>query len=133
VVAGKNPSSRLQRIAHQNAHTCLVANPEERELQDLIGKAQINILPSFNKTGVKLKLLNALYNGRHCIVNKTAVEGSPLAPLCQIAETASAMQRIVQQLNHLPFGEEEIRLRKKLLQQHFDTTTNVKALIAYLS
>lgn len=133
VVAGKNPSARLQRIAHQNTHTCLVGNPEERELQDLIGKAQINILPSFNKTGIKLKLLNALYNGRHCIVNQAAVEGSPLAPLCHVAETSTAFQRIVQQLYHLPFGEEEIRLRKNLLLQHFDTATNAKVLIAYLS
>jgi glycosyltransferase involved in cell wall biosynthesis len=133
VVAGKNPSSGLQRIAHQNAHTCLVANPEERELQDLIGKAQINILPSFNKTGIKLKLLNALYNGRHCVVNQTAVDGSPLGPLCHVAETATAIQRIIQQLYHLPFAEEEIRLRSSLLNQHFNPETNVKALIAYLS
>ena len=51
-------------------HTCLVANPSEMEMQDMIAKAQINILPSFNNTGIQIKLLNALFNGRHCLVNK---------------------------------------------------------------
>jgi glycosyltransferase involved in cell wall biosynthesis len=59
VIAGKNPSTKLTELAHQQDHTCLVANPSDKELQDLISKAQINILPSLNNTGVKLKLLNA--------------------------------------------------------------------------
>lgn len=133
VVAGKNPSPRLQRIAHQHSHTCLVANPEEREMKDLIALAQINILPSFNKTGIKLKLVNALYNGRHCITNQTALEGSPMAPLCHIGESATALQRIIQQLYHLPFTEEEIRLRKTVLETHFNTAVNAKQLLTYLS
>ena len=54
----------LGRLAevHQYQHVCLIANPSEEEIQDLISKAQVNILPSFNCTGVKLKLLTALFN-----------------------------------------------------------------------
>jgi hypothetical protein len=132
VIAGKNPSARLERITHMGCHTCLIANPEERELNDLISKAQINILPSFNETGIKLKLLNALFNGRHCIVNEAAVDGTPLGPLCHIADSASAIQRVVMQLYHLPFGEEEIRLRNKLLLNHFSNSATVQQLIAFL-
>lgn len=132
VIAGKNPSARLERIAQQSCHTCLIANPEERELQDLLSKAQINILPSFNKTGIKLKLLNALFNGRHCVVNQQALDGSPLAPLCHAAETPEALQRVIMQLYHLPFGEEEIRLREKLLGFHYNNATNLEKLKAYL-
>ena len=65
VIAGKDPSQKLSFMAHEHPHTCLVANPGDKELQDMIAKAQINILPSLNNTGVKLKLLNALFNGRH--------------------------------------------------------------------
>jgi hypothetical protein len=132
VIAGKNPSPRLERLAHMGCHTCLVADPGDRELNDLISKAQINILPSFNETGIKLKLLNALYNGRHCIVNNAAVEGSPLAPLCHIAETPTAIQRMIQQLYHLPFGKEEIRLREKILYQEYDNNKNAQQLMSYL-
>ncbi|KYP13255.1 MAG: mannosyltransferase [Flavihumibacter sp. CACIAM 22H1] len=133
VVAGKNPSQRLQRIAHQHTHTCLVANPEEREMKDLITLAQINILPSFNKTGIKLKVLNALYNGRHCITNSTALEGSPLAPLCHIGESEQDLRQLLQELYHRPFTEEEISLRKKILETHFNAAVNADQLLTYLS
>jgi Glycosyl transferases group 1 len=132
VIAGKKPSARLARIAHMSCHTCLIADPGEKELNDLISKAQINILPSFNETGIKLKLLNALYNGRHCIVNNAAVVGTPLGPLCHIAEKAVAVQRIVQQLYYLPFGEEELRLREKILYPHFNNEANGQSISSYL-
>ena len=61
-------------FAYQNSNTRLVANPTEQELNELIKEAQINILPSFNVTGIKIKLMNALYNGRHCITNDAAIE-----------------------------------------------------------
>jgi hypothetical protein len=132
VIAGKKPSARLERLAHVNSHTCLVGEPGERELQDLISKAQINILPSFNATGVKLKLLNALFNGRHCIVNEAAVKGSPLAPLCHSAEDAVSLQRLVQQLYYLPFGEEETRLRRKILESTYNNEHNATRIMSYL-
>lgn len=132
VVAGKNPSKRLQRIAAKQGNTCIVANPSETEMQDLIRKAQVNIIPSFNSTGIKLKLLNALYNGRHCLVNEAAVSGSGLAPACHLASTARAMQSILMQLNQQPLGEEEVRLRKQLLEQHYNNEQNAAQLIKWL-
>ncbi|MEJ7586513.1 MAG: mannosyltransferase [Ferruginibacter sp.] len=39
VIAGKNPSQKLMQLAHQHPHTCLVANPKDKELQDMISKA----------------------------------------------------------------------------------------------
>ncbi|ULQ53836.1 glycosyltransferase family 4 protein [Flavihumibacter fluvii] len=132
VIAGKKPSARLERLAHMGCHTCLVSDPGEKELNDLISKAQINILPSFNETGVKLKLLNALFNGRHCIVNDAAVHGTPLGPLCHVAEKPAPIQRLIQQLYYLPFGEEEIRIREKILNQHFNNEENARAISSYL-
>ena len=132
VIAGKNPSARLERLAHLNCHTCLIANPGEDEIKDLISKAQVNILPSFNETGVKLKLLNALYNGRHCVVNDAAITGSGLEAACHIGSTAEALRQIIVQLYHHPFGEEEIRLRKKLLCSHYDNHRNGQKLISLI-
>jgi Glycosyl transferases group 1 len=132
VVAGKNPSARLNRVAHAQMHTCLVANPGEKEMQDMIAKAQINIIPSFNHTGIKLKLLNALYNGRHCVVNEATVEGTGLASACHIGSNADALQQIVAQLFHHPFTEDEIVLRKSLLYPQFNNAENARRLIQYL-
>jgi hypothetical protein len=134
VIAGKKPSRRLQKMAHLCQHTCLVADPTETEMDDLIKKAHINVLPSFNKnsTGTHLKLLHALYQGRHCVVNDPMVEGTGLEAGCHIGTNANAFASIITQLYHQPFGEDEIRLRKRLLYSVYDNEKNTKQLIQWL-
>lgn len=134
VIAGKKPSRRLLKMAHLYQHTCLVADPSDGELNDLIRKAHVNILPVFNEeiTGVRLKLLHALYEGRHCIVNEPMVAGSGLEDACHIATTADAFASVITQLYHQPFTEEEIRLRKRLLGDTYNNEKNTRALIQYL-
>ena len=129
VITGKNPSQKLEFLAHQQPHTCLVANPSDKELHDMIAKAQINILPSFNNTGIKLKLLNALYNGRHCLVNKAGVEGSGLNRLCAIAEDADDFKTAIQYLYAIPYTKEENEKRQVLLQQLYNNQKNADKLI----
>jgi len=129
VITGKNPSQKLEFLAHQQPHTCLVANPSDKELHDMIAKAQINILPSFNNTGIKLKLLNALYNGRHCLVNKAGVEGSGLNRLCTIAEDADDFKTAIQYLYAIPYPKEENEKRQLLLQQLYNNQKNADKLI----
>jgi glycosyltransferase involved in cell wall biosynthesis len=129
VIAGKHPSEKLTYIAHQHAHTCLVANPGDKDLQDMIAKAQINILPSMNNTGVKLKLLNALFNGRHCLVNKAGVEGSGLKAVCQIAEDADDFKTAINYLYHIPYAEEENEKRKHLLRELYSNEKNLQKIV----
>jgi len=129
IIAGKNPSGKLLRKVQKNKNVCIVSNPSNEELNDLISKAQIHILPSFNNTGIKLKLINALYNGRHCVVNNDAVENSGLEAACHIGTTSNALASIITQLQHHPFSEEEINLRKKLLGQIFNNKENARQLI----
>ena len=134
VIAGKNPSKRLEKLAHLQQHTCLVANPTDSELNDLIRKAHINILPSFNKkaTGIKLKLLHVLFEGRHCIVSEPMIKGTGLEAACHTGTTANAFASIIAQLYHQPFTNEEIVLRKKLLGDTYDNEKNIRQLIGYL-
>lgn len=129
IITGKNPSQRLIRKVEKNKKAKLIANPPESEMNKLISGAQVHVLPSFNQTGIKLKLINALYNGRHCIVNEAAVEGTGLQDACHIASTGNAFASIITQLYHHPFREEEINLRKKLLGQIFNNKDNAQRLI----
>ncbi|HEV8273604.1 MAG TPA: glycosyltransferase [Chitinophagaceae bacterium] len=129
IIAGKDPSKRLIRKSKKNENVNIVSNPSDEELNDLIANAQIHVLPSFNKTGIKLKLINALYNGRHCVVNDQAVEGSGLEDACHIGTKGYAMASIISQLFHHPFGKEEINLRKRLLVQIFNNKANARQLI----
>ena len=129
VIAGKDPSQKLEFMVHQQSSTCLVANPNDKELQDMIAKAQIHVLPSFNNTGVKLKLLNALYNGRHCLVNKAGVTGSGLDGICRLAENAADFKTAIMQLFQIPFTEEENDERHALLGKLYNNQKNAGLLI----
>ncbi len=132
IIAGKKPSLPLQSLAHSRPHTCITCSPSENEMSDLIRKAHVHILPSFNQTGVKLKLLNALFNGRHCIVNRAAVNGSGAEALCHVAENANDFKAAVKALYEMPFSEADIQERKHVLSQYYDNEKNARQLIAWL-
>ena len=132
VIAGKNPSAKLRKLLKANGNSCLVANPSEKEMQDMITKAHINIIPSYTTTGIKIKLLNALFNGRHCVVNEATVTGSGLSSACHIGSTANTFREIIAQLYHQPLGSEEIELRKRLLTRMFDNEVNAKKQVGFI-
>jgi hypothetical protein len=114
VIAGKNPSSSLQKLANSRRNTCVVANPSETQMQDLIAKAQVHVLPSFNSTGIKIKLLNALYNGRHCLVNSAMADGTGLSKLCNVSDDKAAFREKVEQLYHQSFTDADVEVRRTI-------------------
>ncbi len=134
VVAGKKPSARLQKQAHVLQHTCIVADPTGSEIDDLVRKAHINVLPCFNKniTGIRLKLLHALFEGRHCVVNAPMVDGTGLEGACHIATNAESFASVIMQLHRMPYSEEETRLRKRLLGDTYNNEKNTQQLIQWL-
>ena len=103
LIAGKNPSPKLFRIVSRYKNCCLVPDPSDQELKDIISKAQMHVIPSFNCTGIKLKLLNALFNGRHCVVNAEAVDGTGLREVCHLAEGAEEFKKVIVTLYDRPF------------------------------
>lgn len=132
VIAGKNPSARLEALSHQNKNTCIISNPSDKEMQDLIKKAQVNIIPSFNSTGVKLKLLNALYTGRHCLVNNAAIEGMGLENLCHISESAASFKIAATDLYEQLFKEDYAVHRKEVLDANYNNRKNALQLIEWI-
>jgi hypothetical protein len=134
IVAGKKPTKKLQRIAGLCQHTCLVANPSQKEMNDLVRKAHIHTLPCFNKgiTGIRLKLLHALFEGRHCVVNEPMVAGTGLEEACHIGSNANAFASIIMQLHNHPYTKEETILRKQLLGDTYNNDRNTQKLSQWL-
>jgi hypothetical protein len=122
----------LEKLAHVNNNTCLVSNPSEREMQDLIGKAQINILPSFNNTGIKLKIINALYTGRHCLVNPAAQEGAGIEAVCHVATDANAFKEKATELYEEIYNANDIARRQDLLNNRYCNEKTAMQLISWL-
>ncbi len=132
IIAGKAPSGKLQMLVRKHKNIRLVKDPSEAEMQKLIEDAHVNVLPSFNNTGVKLKLLNALFNGRHCLVNEAGTEGSGLNDLCSIAETAAEFKAAVIELFAEPYTEAKIRHRSTALKAVYNNEQNARRLIAWI-
>lgn len=131
VIAGKNPSKNLKEIADQNKNISILSNPSKEEMDNLITEAQVNLLPSFNSTGVKIKLLNALFTGRHCVINKATVNGTGLESHCHIAESEEDFRAVVKQLFVQPFTVLEIEKRKDILEL-FDNKKNAELLTQWI-
>lgn len=132
IIAGKNPSKRLFKHVFKTKTSYLIANPDEKEMQDLIAKAHINIIPSFNSTGIKLKLVNALYNGRHCVVNDATADGSGLEKICRIASDANSFKKLINQLYEKPFNNIDISERHLVLDSMFNNEANAKQMVKWI-
>ncbi|MCP4313499.1 MAG: glycosyltransferase [Bacteroidetes bacterium] len=118
VVAGKNPSRSFIRKLEAWPHIELIANPGDKELDLLISGAQVNLLYTAQSTGIKLKLLHALFGGRHCLVNTEMIEGTGLEPLCRLADEPQDMIGQLDELMNLPFTLQQIRERENALQDY---------------
>ena len=69
---------------------------------------------------MKLKLLNALFNGRYCVVNDKMVEGLDINDLCFVANTALEMKTVVADLMTKPFVEEQVAIRKSRMDAFYN-------------
>lgn len=132
VVAGKNPSMAFQKKISRYSNISLVANPSDQELDQLIGQAHINLLFTGQSTGIKLKLLHALFAGRHCLVNQNMVEGSGLSRLCRIADPEDTVEAHLHELMKLPFTMAEIQERKKALKE-FSNRASAEKIVRILA
>ena len=129
VIAGNGASDELKEAVKKKNNIRLIENISTQEIYSLIRDAQINILPTFQATGIKLKLLSALYIGRHCLVNSPMILDTCLGPLCHIADSSSDMKKETLRLIQIPFNKEEKTMREKILLENFSNKRNVRKLL----
>lgn len=128
-ISGKEPLSSLIKEIQNNGKLRLIPNPDDARLQELISDAHINVLPTFQPTGIKLKLLNALFNGRFCVVNPAMVQHTGLEALCIVADGAGKMKSTVLSLITESFSEREIQFRERVLSEKFSNKVNVREMM----
>ena len=129
VFAGKNPPKLLIEAAKTKSNVSLIANPNFEEMQSLIRRAKINLLYTNEPAGLKLKLLNVLFNGGHCLVNPAMLSGTGLDGACRIASSPEAILQQIMELMNLEYTLEESIDREKLLFPRFSNKANAEKLI----
>ena len=133
IIAGKDPSVSLLDLARLHDNVQIVANPNDSKMNDLILNAQINVLLSFQRSGMKLKLLNALYRGRFCIVNRSMIQNTGLESLCILKNTSKEIAAAIESYMNLQFSQNQIHDRHEILEKTFSNKKNAAKIIEILN
>jgi hypothetical protein len=128
-IAGLNPSNDLVNLVSKHKHIELIKNPDNKEMDALIANAQINILYTKQATGLKLKLLNVLYNGRHCIVNSKIVEGTSLGQCCLIEDNPTALKKLISTTFEKEIEATELEKRTKVLSENYSNNNGFEKMM----
>lgn len=132
VIAGSNPSKELQKSIEGKKHIQLITHLDSEEILGYIQGAQINVLPTFQNTGIKLKLINSLFIGRHCVANDMMVKNTGLEKFCIRANTPEQFSQVLTELMEQPFTVEELENRKAL-EASFSPDQNMNHFIEFVS
>lgn len=132
IVAGRDPHPAIVAACAALPGCTLVAQPDAATMELLIRDAQLHVLPTFQASGLKLKLLYALFAGRHVLANDAMLHGSDLSALCHTANTAAAFKIKIPQLMATEFTIQELERRKELLQDQYRNSKNAQRIIRVL-
>lgn len=133
-IAGLNPPDFLISELKKYTNFELIANPDDKKMNELIENAHIHVLYTDQATGLKLKLLNVLHSGRFVICNDKMIEGTGLKAdrgliLCKTAsEFISSINSIFQK----EFTQELISERKVQLEK-FSNKRNMEKLLGLIT
>ena len=133
IIAGKKPPTNLSHKIQRHSNIQLIANPENEQMEALIQNSHICLIPTFQDTGLKLKLLASLFSGRFCIANKPMIRKTGLEHLCYQADTPIEMIDRVNELFQRDFTSEEIERRRLILEDDFSNRNNAMKIIHLLN
>ncbi|MBI5217343.1 MAG: glycosyltransferase [Bacteroidia bacterium] len=132
IIAGKNPDKEILKAARPFKHIKVIPSPSKSEMDAIVSNAHINLLPTFQETGIKLKLLAALFSGRHCIVNHNMIKNTGMESLCSLKNKPQTIVKEIKRLYKIPFSKKLINEREKLLLKDFSNLQNAKKLITLI-
>ncbi len=124
IIAGLNPPEFLQKLVTKYLNVSLIPNPSKEKMEELIREAHINFLYTHQATGLKLKLLNVLYQGRFCIVNDHMVWGTTLQGVCIVGKKDEELKSLIKENIEKDFSKEELKDRTKVLLDNYSNKKN---------
>ncbi|WP_435414681.1 hypothetical protein [Polaribacter aestuariivivens] len=128
IIAGSCKNKKVISKIKKHPNIILKEVPSEKDLDILLKNAHVNTLVTFQKTGIKLKLLNTLYSGKHVIVNSKMIEETGLETLCEIADTKSEILEKTKMLFNRDFTNENQKNRLKILAK-FNPDNSAKKIV----
>ncbi len=124
IIAGHQPGNLLKQKVRNYPSIILEENPTAERMSLLQQQAHVHVLPTFQSTGIKLKLISALFNGRHVLVNDKMLEGTMLKSACVTANTAEEWKTQILRLAEVAFTEDFIEKRRAILSTAYSNGDN---------
>ena len=131
VIAGQSDDKNLLSKIDQYKNISFISILDDDQLLELFHRAHVNVLYAFNNSGVKLKLINSLFQSRYVIANNNIIQGSGLDSLCIIANDKKEIMHQVLKTMDKDFSKEEISRRKKMLSD-YSNENNAEILLKLL-
>jgi len=124
VVASDRAGDDVKKKIHNIGNINIVPIETSENLHLLFENAHANILLSYQNSGTKVKLFNALYNSRFVIINQNITDDPALISLCRLGITSDEIRQRIIEAAAENYNENEIR--SKVLEKNY--ADNAKAI-----
>lgn len=130
IIASSNGKKMIERKTAGLNNIEFVELKNNEQLDELFKKAHINVMLSFQKSGTKLKLINALFKSRFCLVNANMIDDPGVLRFCELANTKAQFIEQINMLKGKPFLDLQER-NEGLMKVLSDTknATHIKEII----
>jgi hypothetical protein len=132
-IAGDGASNELKKAVARNKNIELLEGLNPEEINTLIQNAQINVLYTFQPTGIKLKLVNVLYQGRFILVNNPMVSETNLENACRVEDNPQLAIKAVEEIMNKGFSTTDGDERRKIVGEQFDNKKNALKICKLIS
>ncbi len=132
IITGKNPGIKLTKAISQYSNIELIENPDNIKMKSLIQNAHLILVYSGVKAGMKLKLLNGLYQGRFVVGDENSIMDTGLEELCFIENNKSSLVQLIQEIWLMEYTKEINVKRNIFLEQNFSNFKNGNKILKLL-
>lgn len=103
VIASSTKEEWVKSKIQNFNHIKFVRLKDFDHLRELFESTHINISWSFQESGTKLKIINALFNSRFSIINKNVIDDEVISNLCVKVSDKSELINAINELKDQPF------------------------------
>ena len=98
----------------------------------LIRNSRVNLLLTFQQTGIKLKLLHALESGQHILINSLMDDAGIFTNLCHVEDEPQAIAHKIDELMEIPFTENDKQVRDLKFEEYYGNQRNARRILALI-
>ncbi|MGV3696155.1 hypothetical protein [Flavobacterium sp.] len=109
VIASSNGRKLIENRIKNLRNIEFVELENGAHLDKLFSKAHVNVMLSFQKSGTKLKLINALFKSRFCLVNANMIDDVDVLKFCELANSKKDFIAKINSLKKRPFLDSDQR------------------------